>query len=99
MSPRLRPANEEPYWRQNGTDYGREFVSIKNAPEEIVDRLPARAARHHRSLQGELLAIVEEAVRLPERLTPEELLVEVRRLGVQTPAEAATIVRDDRDGR
>jgi antitoxin FitA len=74
-------------------------LSIKNAPEDVVDRLRARAARHHRSLQGELLAIVEEAVRLPEQLTPEELLVEVRRLGVRTPAEAATIARDDRDGR
>ena len=74
-------------------------LSIKNAAEDIVDRLRARAARHYRSLQGELLTIVEEAVRLPERLTPEELLVEVRRLGVQTPTESASIARDDRDGR
>ena len=34
-------------------------LSIKNAPDDIVERLRERAARHHRSLQGELLAIVE----------------------------------------
>jgi plasmid stability protein len=74
-------------------------LSIKNAPDDVVKRLRARAARHHRSLQGELLAIVEEAVRPETSLTPEEVLAEVRRLGVQTPAEAAAIARADRDGR
>jgi plasmid stability protein len=74
-------------------------LSIKNAPEEVVQRLKARAARHHRSLQGELLAILEEAVQPPRTLTPGEVLAEVRRLGVSTPAEAATSVRADRDAR
>ena len=27
-------------------------LSIKNAPDEIVQRLRERAGRHHRSLQG-----------------------------------------------
>lgn len=74
-------------------------LSIKNAPDEIVHRLKERAARHHRSLQGELLAIIEEAVREPHRLTPEEVLAEVRRLGIQTPSEAAALIRADRDER
>jgi plasmid stability protein len=74
-------------------------LSIKNAPDDIVARLKARAARHHRSLQGELMAIIEEAVRPPDRLTPMDVLAEVKRLGLQTPAEATTIVRADRDGR
>ena len=74
-------------------------LSIKNAPDDIVKRLRARAAKHHRSLQGELLAIIEEAVRRPRRLTPQEVLAEVRRLGLETPAEAAAIIRADRDGR
>jgi plasmid stability protein len=74
-------------------------LSIKNAPDEIVARLKERAAKHHRSLQGELLAIIEEAVRTPRRLTPKDVLAEVRRLGLQTPAEAVAIVRADRDGR
>jgi plasmid stability protein len=74
-------------------------LSIKNAPDEIVVRLRERAAKHHRSLQGELLAIIEEAVRTPRRLTPKDVLAEVRRLGLRTPAEAAAIIRANRDGR
>jgi antitoxin FitA len=74
-------------------------LSIKNAPDEIVVRLKERAAKNHRSLQGELLAIIEEAVREPTTLTPREVLAEVRRLGLQTPAEAVEIIRAHRDGR
>ena len=37
-------------------------LSIKNAPDDVVQRLRERAARNHRSLQGELMAIIEEAV-------------------------------------
>jgi antitoxin FitA len=73
-------------------------LSIKNAPDEIVRRLRERAARHHRSLQGELLAIVEEAVQNDRPASPADILAEVRRLGVRTPAEAVAIVRADRDG-
>ena len=74
-------------------------LSIKNAPDDLVVRLKARAAKNHRSLQGEMLAIIEEAVREPTTLTPREVLAEVRRLGLQTPAEAVEIVRAHRDGR
>jgi plasmid stability protein len=74
-------------------------LSIKNAPDDVVRRLKERAARHHRSLQGELLAILEDAVRSPAALTPEDVLAEVRRLGLRTPEEAVDIVRADRDGR
>ena len=74
-------------------------LSIKNAPDDIVERLRRRAAKHHRSLHGELLAIIEEAVREPDRLTPSKVLAEVRRLGLETPAEAAAIIRADRDAR
>lgn len=74
-------------------------LSIKNAPDAIVERLRRRAERHHRSLQGELLAIIEEAVRAEGELSPGELLAEVRRLGLRTPGDAAAIVRADRDRR
>ena len=72
-------------------------LSIKNAPDDVVQRLRARAQRHHRSLQGELMAIIEAAVREEHPDTPAAILAEVRRLGVQTPAESAAIVRADRD--
>lgn len=38
-------------------------LSIKNVPEALVARLRSRAERNHRSLQGELMAIVERAAR------------------------------------
>jgi len=37
-------------------------LSIKEVPDALADRLRARAERHHRSLQGELMAIIEHAV-------------------------------------
>ena len=74
-------------------------LSIKNARDDVVRRLKARAARNHRSLQGELLAIIEEAVRDEAPLEPRDVLAEVQRLGLRTPSEAAQMVREDRDGR
>jgi plasmid stability protein len=37
-------------------------LSIKDVPEELAAALRERAARNHRSLQGELMAIITEAV-------------------------------------
>lgn len=74
-------------------------LSIKNAPDDVVQRLRERAERHHRSLQGELMAIIEAAVREDYPATPADILVEVRRLRLRTPSEAAAIVRADRDVR
>jgi plasmid stability protein len=73
-------------------------LSIKNAPEEMVQRLKERAARHHRSLQGELMAILETAVQEVGPLSPEQILAETRRIGLRTPREAAAMIRADRDG-
>ena len=74
-------------------------LSIKNAPDEVVHRLRRRAERHHRSLQGELLAIVEAAAREDPPATPADILAEVRSLGLHPPSEAAALVRADRDAR
>ena len=75
-------------------------LSIKNAPDDVVQRLRERAARNHRSLQGELMAIIEEAVQpQPARcLTMDEVLARVRKLGSAARRdEAAAIIRADRD--
>ena len=76
-------------------------LSIKNAPDDVVARLRQRAAEHHRSLQGELLAIIEEAVKTPapRPMTVDEVLAQVRRLGLRTPDEATAMIRADRDRR
>lgn len=38
-------------------------LSIKDVPEAWAESLRQRATRNHRSLQGELMAIIEQAVR------------------------------------
>jgi plasmid stability protein len=72
---------------------------IQNVPEDLVARLQERAARAHRSLQRELLTILELAVSEKRRLTPGEALAQVRALGLSTPSESAAWVREDRDAR
>jgi len=37
-------------------------LTIKQVPDRVADKLRLRAAASHRSLQGELMAIVEEAL-------------------------------------
>ena len=74
-------------------------LSIKNVPEGWVERLRERADRHHRSLQGELMSILETTLKAEKHLTIEELRQEVRSRGVSTPSEAAEMIRADRDGR
>jgi hypothetical protein len=37
-------------------------LSIKDVPEPLAEALRQRAARNHRSLQGELMAVITEAI-------------------------------------
>jgi plasmid stability protein len=73
-------------------------LSIKNVPEGVAERLRRRARRNHRSLQAELLALLEETV-MPRRRSVREVLAAVRQSGLRTPAEALTMIREDRDAR
>jgi antitoxin FitA len=75
-------------------------LSIKNAPDDVVQRLRERAARNHRSLQGELMAIIEHAVKEPKperRFNIDEVRARIRALGLNSPDESAAIIRADRD--
>ena len=72
-------------------------LSIKNVPDNLADQLRRLAAKHHRSLQGELLAILEASVTAKSLLTPAEVLAKVRAFGLRTPDEASEFVREDRD--
>jgi plasmid stability protein len=75
-------------------------LSVKNTPDDIVRKLKERAARHHRSLQGELLAILEAAAHEEgPALTPRDVLLQMRAAGVSTPSSSARIVRASRDDR
>ena len=73
-------------------------LSIKKVPVELVERLKRKAAMHKRSLQDELIAILEEAAS-PTRLTVDELWQEARRLGPPVPGDSTKMIREDRDAR
>jgi antitoxin FitA len=73
-------------------------LSIKNVPDRLVKRLRRKAALHKRSLQAELMAILEEATS-PGRMTVEELWQEARRLGPPVPGDSTKMIRQDRDAR
>ncbi len=74
-------------------------LSIKNVPDDLAERLRDRAKLSHRSLQGELMFILEEVVGDGGRMSPIEVLGMVRSLGVKTGEDAEDIVRASRDGR
>lgn len=73
-------------------------LSIKNVPDSVLERLRQRARRNHRSLQGELLAMLEDYVGHAP-LTIGELSEQVRLLGLATRGDSTAMVREDRDGR
>ena len=73
-------------------------LSVKNVPEPLVEELRARARKNRRSLQGELIAILEESVR-PTRMTPDDVYRTVQLLGLQTSDDSTRMIREARDSR
>jgi len=71
-------------------------LSVKHVPRDLARRLKARAARNHRSLQGELLAILTDAGQVA---TVADLAELASRLGLRGRSESARLIRGDRDGR
>lgn len=74
-------------------------LSIKAVPDHVAAKLKARAARHRRSLQKEVLCILEQVVDGAERLTAGDVLKQVRTQGLRTASEAVAMLRADRDAR
>ncbi|MBI3675401.1 MAG: Arc family DNA-binding protein [Proteobacteria bacterium] len=78
-------------------------LSIKDIAPEKVERLRERAKRNHRSLQGEIKALIDQAIGVEpprgETITIDELSERGRRLGLSTPDEATRWIRELRDGR
>ncbi|RYU56788.1 Arc family DNA-binding protein [Methylolobus aquaticus] len=54
-------------------------LTLKNIPDEIYERLKEAAQAHHRSLNSEVIACLEQAL-MPVRLGPEEHLARARRI-------------------
>ncbi|MHB8777835.1 MAG: FitA-like ribbon-helix-helix domain-containing protein [Anaerolineales bacterium] len=40
-------------------------ITIKNIPEEIYERIKTQAKVNHRSINGEILSILEQAISIP----------------------------------
>ncbi|MEX2228687.1 MAG: Arc family DNA-binding protein [Dehalococcoidia bacterium] len=73
-------------------------VTIKNIPEELLERLRERAKENRRSLQAELLTILDHAEQERRKtLTLDEAIKRIRALNLPHVDEAAEIVRADRD--
>ncbi|MBL8112794.1 MAG: Arc family DNA-binding protein [Acidobacteria bacterium] len=72
-------------------------LSIRNVPDDLVQRLRERARRNGRSIQAEILAILEGAV--PAKISVREAMVRVRALGIESPSESTRIIRRMRDSR
>ena len=73
-------------------------LSIKDVPEDLAQALRDRAARNHRSVQGELMHILETTVR-PKPFQAGALWREIQALGLSTPADSAELLREARDAR
>ncbi len=73
-------------------------LSIKNVPDEVLERLRRRAKLNHRSLQGELMEILERATEL-DPLTVRELREINQSLGVHSDSDSTELVRAMRDAR
>ena len=71
-------------------------ISIKNVPKTLVEQLRVRAKQNHRSLQGELLNMLEQQVK-PSRLSLDEVRWRLRELDFQTGDDSREIIRQDRD--
>lgn len=65
-------------------------LSIKSVPEALAETLRQRAARNHRSLQGELMAILEAAVAQEASIPAEP----VKTRGGKSFMEVAATFRD-----
>jgi plasmid stability protein len=62
-------------------------LSVKNIPDDLVAKLLSRAKHSHRSLQGELMTILEEAIG-PSKMSLDEVRQRAKQLGIQTGDEA-----------
>lgn len=73
-------------------------MSIKNVPEELAQVLREQAKRNHRSLQGELLAILEEKL-VTRKITADSIYARVQEMGLKTGSETVEMVQEDRVAR
>jgi plasmid stability protein len=73
-------------------------LSIESLPDHVAMELRRRAAEHHRSPEGEALAILEASLATERRMSIGELHAKVKAMGLRSPAESVAMLREDRYG-
>jgi len=58
-------------------------ITVKNIPPELYERLKRSAALHHRSINSEVIALIETAVASKKR-KPEDFLASARAIRERT---------------
>ena len=74
-------------------------LSIKAVPDSLVEKLRKRAAKNHRSLQGELMTILEETLEKPRSLSIDEAFRKLRQVSITTASDSTRVIREARDKR
>ncbi|MBI2604715.1 MAG: Arc family DNA-binding protein [Deltaproteobacteria bacterium] len=74
-------------------------LSIKAVPDTLAEKLRKRAAKNHRSLQGELITILEESLEGPRPLTVDESIRKLRQIEIRTASDSTEAIRGDRNSR
>jgi plasmid stability protein len=64
-------------------------LTLKNIPDDLYERLRQRAALHRRSINGEMIHCLEQALQ-PSKLTPEDRLQRIRALRPAIDPQAVT---------
>jgi len=54
-------------------------ITVKNIPEEIYDKVREQAKAHHRSINSEIIACLEQTVKA-KQVSTDDILQEARRL-------------------
>lgn len=54
-------------------------ITVKNIPDEIYDKVRQQAQAHHRSINSEIIACLEQTVQA-RSISPSDILNEARRL-------------------
>lgn len=73
---------------------------IRDVPERVVQTLKHRAAGRHRSLQQEMLEILEQAAEQPTAMTAAEIATAIRERLAETGStfeDSTPLIRADRE--
>ena len=73
-------------------------LSIRGVPDALAEALRRRAAAHNRTVDEEVVGILEATVTEEPQYTIDDLLADVQAMGLRSPSDSVAIIREDRDG-